>query len=200
MGKINRAFLRGFTDDAKAALAAVAIKHGVSVEYKGGSWAPDGGNATLKFEIAAPNAQGETLSREAEAFKRHAKDYGFEPADLGTKFKRGDETYQIIGLKRRNPKFPILAIRMRDRKTYKFSPHQIKIFGTPQFTKGLTPEIKEAFVGLASRLSPENLSCDGECSAREVSSRHRQLTREWKELERRAGVKVTEDEAWRFNA
>ena len=200
MGKINRAFLRVFTSDAKTALAAVASKHGVSVEYKGGSFAVDGGNAILKFEIAAPNAQGETLSREAEVFKRHAKEYGFKPEDLGTEFESGGETYQIIGLKRRSPKFPILASRVRDRKTYKFAPEQIKLPGTPQVTEGLTPKIRSSFADLAGQLSPENLSCDGECSAIETRRRRASIMRQWATLERRAGVKVSEDEAWRFDA
>lgn len=60
----------------------------------------------------------------------------------------------------------------------------------------LTPEIKKQFDRLLCRLSPENLHCDGECSAREVRSRLAQIRREWHDLEKLAGRTVSEDEAW----
>lgn len=60
----------------------------------------------------------------------------------------------------------------------------------------LSGEIKRAFLNLACRLSPENLACDGEISAREVGKRRRAIQREWAALEKRAGRKVSEGEVW----
>ena len=216
--KIDRAFLRTFTGDAEKALTEVADKYGIKISYKGGSFARDGGNATLKFEIAAPNAQGETLSREAQDFKRFATQFGFKSEDLGSEFKVGSETYRITGLKTSRHKFPISAARVKDSKNFKFSaevvlanflgPHRpmpnrrAAIEHEKSKAKageGLTPEIKSAFARLTYRLSPENLTCDGECSASEVSCRRDAITREWSELERRSGQKVSETEAWSFD-
>lgn len=57
-------------------------------------------------------------------------------------------------------------------------------------------ELKARFVDLAGRLSPENLSCDGELSARQVAARRKAIMTEWAVCERAYGSKVTEDDAW----
>ena len=54
----------------------------------------------------------------------------------------------------------------------------------------------EKFLNLASRLSPENLSCDGEISRAQVNAKFRKLTNEWKSLETEIGRKVDEGEIW----
>jgi len=61
----------------------------------------------------------------------------------------------------------------------------------------LSPEMKDAFSSLACRLSPENLSCDGELSRSEVNRRWKALTAQWKALERQAGREVDESELYR---
>lgn len=55
---------------------------------------------------------------------------------------------------------------------------------------------KQTFLRLASQLSPENLSCDGELPRYRVRSKYARLMKEWKALEREVGRKVTEDEVW----
>jgi len=51
--------------------------------------------------------------------------------------------------------------------------------------------IEQRFYGLANRLSPENLCCDGECSRSQTRARHQQIMREWKALEKEVGRKFT---------
>jgi hypothetical protein len=65
-------------------------------------------------------------------------------------------------------------------------------------TQGLTDELKKKFLDLACRLSPENLACDGEIPQSEVRKRYAQCMREWKALEKLAGRKVSEMEAFDF--
>jgi len=60
----------------------------------------------------------------------------------------------------------------------------------------MTDEMKKQFMGLACRLSPENLHCDGEISKTEALRRQRQIMKEWRALEAQLGRTVTEDEAW----
>lgn len=60
----------------------------------------------------------------------------------------------------------------------------------------LTAELKTEFLDLAVQLSPENLTCDGECSAEEVRKRRASLLHRWDALQRRAGRAVTEHEVW----
>lgn len=57
-----------------------------------------------------------------------------------------------------------------------------------------TQEIKDRFISLLNRLSPENLSCDGELSPAMVRKEYKKLRREWKILENSVGQIVTEDE------
>ncbi len=60
----------------------------------------------------------------------------------------------------------------------------------------LTLDLKRNFLDLSGQLSPENLCCDGELTIRQVNARRKQIMREWKALERKAGQAVTEDETW----
>lgn len=59
-------------------------------------------------------------------------------------------------------------------------------------------EILNDFAGLACRLSPENLCCDGEISRAEVNRRLRQIQKGWKALEKELGRVVSEDQVWDF--
>lgn len=54
--------------------------------------------------------------------------------------------------------------------------------------------LQDKFINLVCRLSPENLTCDGECSPWEVKQRQSQIHREWRELERQAGRTVSYEE------
>lgn len=60
----------------------------------------------------------------------------------------------------------------------------------------MTDEIYKQFVELASGLSPENLSRDGEATQKEIETEYHRLIKEWSSLELKAGRKVTEDEIW----
>jgi hypothetical protein len=55
-------------------------------------------------------------------------------------------------------------------------------------------EIFKAFDSLSGELSPENLSCDGECSQSEVARRRANIKAAWRALEKRLGRKVSESE------
>jgi hypothetical protein len=60
----------------------------------------------------------------------------------------------------------------------------------------LTAEQQEKFLDLSCKLSPENLTCDGERSPAEVKRRHAAIIALWRKLEAEVGRKVTEDEIW----
>lgn len=57
--------------------------------------------------------------------------------------------------------------------------------------------ILRQFQHLVLQLSPENLSCDGELSRRQIQSRHAAIIREWKALEKQVGRRVSLDEIHR---
>lgn len=60
----------------------------------------------------------------------------------------------------------------------------------------MTPELKDRFLRMACDLSPENLSCDGECSRAETMRRYKAIKAKWKAAEKEAGRTVSEDEVW----
>lgn len=60
-------------------------------------------------------------------------------------------------------------------------------------------EIMDTFDILSGELSPENLHCDGEISRTQAQYKYRLLMREWKELEKMLGRKVSEDEVFKYS-
>ena len=58
----------------------------------------------------------------------------------------------------------------------------------------LPEDLFKKFDALTCRLSPENLTGDGEYSRTDVARRLAQINREWRELEKQAGRKVTQEE------
>jgi len=52
------------------------------------------------------------------------------------------------------------------------------------------------FLSLSCALSPENLTCDGECSRKEVNTRYNKLAKQWAELETKFGGRVSEKDVW----
>lgn len=54
----------------------------------------------------------------------------------------------------------------------------------------------ERFVRLLGDLSPENLSCDGELSRAQINRKLLLIKKEWKELEKELGKKMTEDDVY----
>jgi hypothetical protein len=192
---IDRQFLRTFHADALDALKAVAKKHGVTIAQKAGSYARDGSNATLKFEIATIGNDGQAQTKAAQAFKRDAARFGIDPEALGTTFTSRGVEYRITGLNTRRPKYPISADRVRDGRAHKF-PASVVAASKGSAVEGLTPEIKASFADLACQLSPENLSCDGECSPTEVRRRRQRILIEWRTLEARAGRTVDESDTY----
>lgn len=58
----------------------------------------------------------------------------------------------------------------------------------------LSNELSKQFESLSARLSPENLSCDGEISKGEISRRYNEIMKEWRGLEKLAGRTVSQNE------
>lgn len=60
----------------------------------------------------------------------------------------------------------------------------------------MTEDLKNKFLNLACRLSPENLHCDGEISRAQAERKRKQIMKEWTALEKEAGRTVDCDEPW----
>jgi hypothetical protein len=192
---IDRKMLRSFNADALEALKAVAAKHGVTIEQKNGSFARDGSNATVKFELATVGSDGQAQTKGAQSFKQNAALFGIDPNALGTTFMHQGTEYRITGLVTRRPKYPVSAERVSDGRSFKF-PSKVVSVKARGLNEGLTPEIKREFGNLANALSPENLHCDGEITAAQARKKHARIMMEWRALEARVGRKVDESETY----
>lgn len=204
---MNRQTLQAFNTDAIKALEKVAAEHGMSIRAGRSSFREE--NANIKFDLSDIAADGEILTPEAQAFKLNAGRYGLSPDDLYGTFNLHGKQYRITGLKTQRPKFPISGVNVKTGQKHKFTEAH---FETTTITrkgtgrraaisaqKGeLTSDIKQQFISLASQLSPENLSCDGELSAAETRRAAVRLNRRWNALEKEIGRKVSESEAFGF--
>jgi len=74
------------------------------------------------FEVSTRNEDGSVNSKEASSFKALAREYGFEPSDLGREFTslNDGKRFRIIGLNTRARKMPIICERLEDGGRYKF--------------------------------------------------------------------------------
>jgi hypothetical protein len=57
---------------------------------------------------------------------------------------------------------------------------------------GLCDDMKRKILDLCCSLSPENLSCDGECSPFQIHLRRNEIMKEWHEIERIVGFTFSE--------
>jgi hypothetical protein len=58
----------------------------------------------------------------------------------------------------------------------------------------LPEDLQREFSSLLNQLSPENMSCDGEIRGAELDARYAEAHKKWRDLEKKAGRKVTEEE------
>ena len=74
----------------------------------------------------------------------------------------------------------------------------VEVFAAEAAAKAAEPELMQKIADVYGNLSPENLTCDGECSAAEVRIRRSRFNRELKDLFKRLGRKVSESEAYNY--
>lgn len=206
---MDRQSLRSFNADALKALEKIAAEHGMSI--RPGRSTYRSANAILKYDLSDIASDGEVLTPEAQAFKAHAGRYGLSPDDLYGTFNFDGKQFRITGLKTRRPKFPINAENVSTGRKHKFTESSLRnVTVTQQGTgrraahaaqKGeLSADAKREFLSLASQLSPETLSWDGERSASEQRKAANRLSARWNELEKQVGRQVSESEAFGFSA
>jgi hypothetical protein len=114
---MNRETARAIERQVLELLAPMESDGQLKITAKGGSVGTTFVN--LKIEFAEVGKNGLAESKEAADFKALAKFYGLNADDLGRHFVSRGERYEIVGLKPKSHKFPILG-RNHDGKIYKF--------------------------------------------------------------------------------
>jgi hypothetical protein len=120
---MNRDTARAIERQALALLAPMESDGQLKIAAKGGTIGKTFVN--LKIEFAEVGESGVVESREVADFKALAKLYGLSADDLGKQFVSRGERYEIVGLKPKSHKFPILG-QNRNGKVYKFPAESVK--------------------------------------------------------------------------
>jgi hypothetical protein len=94
-----------------------------------------------------------------------------------------------VGMSRRKRQTRSTTFHMEKRLAHK------KIFNPDAKMPETEEELMKELDGLCCELSPENLSCDGEISRTAIRQKASAIRAEWKEIERKLGRKVSEEEA-----
>lgn len=99
---MNRDLAKQLNTEVAAALQAVATRHGLVVNVRGGKYGPVTGLFAPKIEFTSPDS----AQRE---FERYAPMYGLNPTDFGKRVTGPNGTYTIVGLNPRAHRAPILG-------------------------------------------------------------------------------------------
>ena len=102
----------------KAAFRPLAKELGVVIDL--GNCTFRASNCRFQLKIAVLDSKGEAITEESDSFRRNAKLFGFEPADLGKEFTFQGQHYTICGFRPKSRKYPVIT-RSCNGKDYKFA-------------------------------------------------------------------------------
>ena len=192
------------------ALGLIEVEFGVKFMIGGARFCSS--SVTFKVEAAEIAQDGKVLSKAVESWKLNARMYGLPEDGIGRKIISRGHEYEILGLNTRRPAFPIDVKRLPDGKLFRMPLDEAArglggkvaspMFPTPPWAnkgpaaKRTEQEILEAIRDVHCRLSPENISCDGEASQSEIRRKERTLHAELAALETELGRKPTDKEIW----
>ncbi|OQA45812.1 MAG: hypothetical protein BWY47_01922 [Bacteroidetes bacterium ADurb.Bin302] len=126
MSKITPSILRAMRDDITKALEPVVKKYGLSSLTAGNaSYSPDGSTFTYKIN-GVSDAQVEEVKND-EKNKKYAKMLGLPEDAVGRTFTSGGETFKITRIDINKPKYPIIATKLGNSKSYKLPISMVRL-------------------------------------------------------------------------
>ena len=106
------------------ALEKIGEKYGIAFSL--GRITFDDVSFRVTVEAGLTTTPGEPMM--AIDFRKHCHKYGFKASDLGRVFTNTRlERFEIVGLKPRNRKYPIIGQDVRTQKQYKFTPTTVRM-------------------------------------------------------------------------
>lgn len=105
----------------------VAARHGLVVEAREIAAVDLRWGFDLAFRVSIPLPDGTALDPERLRFEALAEAFGLSVADYGRQFSTGRETFRIVGIDPRRPKYPISAERIPDGQGFKFTADQVAL-------------------------------------------------------------------------
>lgn len=118
MQTLNRTNLQTLRDEIDTALATVAQKHGLRLTCGRCTFNPQ--NATFRLEVATVGDGGTAMDPARIAYLRDCAIFGLKPEWLDREFTYNGDRFRLSGLHPGRSKFPLVAIRVDNGKTYKF--------------------------------------------------------------------------------
>lgn len=79
----------------------------------------------FSVKVGIPLPDGTVFDPEKAKFELLARNYGLRPDDFGREFSTGRETFRIVGIETRRPKYPINVERQPDRQGFKFTAENV---------------------------------------------------------------------------
>lgn len=193
--RFDRPILRNLQAEIEGELAALCKRHGLKVEFSGGRfdslmWRP-------KLEITLVNKDGTDLSAKQQ-FEEYAAMYGLKAADFGREITLRGTRYAIVGINPRKHKYPIEIEQVGNPANKRICTADAVRNSGPK--PALSRDLFAKFLDLASKLSPENLTCDGELPVAVWKRKQKELKLQWYNLEIEAGRTVSESDVWEMAA
>ncbi len=105
----------------------VAARHGLVAEAKEFSGVDLRWGFDLAFRVSLPLPDGTALDPERLRFEALAEAFGLSATDFGRQFSTGRESFRVIGIDPRRPKYPISAERIPDGQGFKFTADQVAL-------------------------------------------------------------------------
>ena len=124
--EINKNLLAELRREIDGLLLEVGKKYDLNLKVGNASYSST--YFTLKVEGSIVAEEGVATTREQLDFKDYAESHGLSPDDLFKTFETNGEAYEIVGLKPRSKKYPIIARVVGTEKRYKFPATSIKLF------------------------------------------------------------------------
>lgn len=113
-------------DQLKEELIEVGDKMGLDIVIRNGKFTDT--QLSLKIDLRVLNDSGEAVLQMAEDFKQYAEMYGLQPSDLGKKVTYNGAKHEIVGLKPKNRKYPIIVKNLENGTKYKITAREIKLY------------------------------------------------------------------------
>ncbi len=105
----------------------VAARHSLVVEAKDISGVDLRWGFDAAFRVSIPHPDGTALDPERLRFEALAEAFGLSAADYGREFSTGRETFRIVGIDPRRPRYPVSAERIPDGQGFKFTSDQVAL-------------------------------------------------------------------------
>jgi len=116
--EFTKSELKEFRKDLENSLEEIKEKYNISIDFGAISYEKD----NFSFRASAVrtiNESGEFVSPEQIMFNKHCRLFKVKEEDYKKIFSFGGMTFELTGFKPKSPKYSVLAMDVRSKKTFK---------------------------------------------------------------------------------